>query len=102
MGYVPLRVQGENWLNLPIPVGNKSSVIAGAWISAIVDGPEPGQYEFWFQDDDSGVSYTKMEIGFHDGLSQRKWTPVPNGATQVRILHKLKQGGGLCFEIADK
>lgn len=101
MGWNYARVSGEGWINLPTPVGSKSSVIKAMWISAIVDGPDPGQFEFWFQDDDSGVSYEKLQIGFRDGLSQRKWVPIPNGATQFRCLHKLKQGGSLGFEIAD-
>ncbi|MGH3834085.1 MAG: hypothetical protein ACRDSF_00055 [Pseudonocardiaceae bacterium] len=102
MGYMPIRVQGNSWMNLPIPMGKSSSVLKAGWLSAIVDGPDPGEYEIWFQDDDSGISYAKLQIGFKDGLSQRKWVSVPDGTTQVRILHKLKQGGGLCFEIVDK
>lgn len=104
VSWVPYRVHGEGWANFPISVGEPSIVIESAWISVIVDGPDPGRYEIWFQDDNSGMpnGYKVANIGFRDGRSDRKWFLIPNGTTQVRILHKLRQGGALSFEVRDK
>lgn len=98
--YIPFRVQGEGWYNVPIPVGRSSRIIKAAWISVVVDGPDPGRFKFWFQDDNSGISAPEITVGFRDGRSDRRYVQVPDGATQVRIQHTLKAGAGLCFEVA--
>lgn len=100
MEYLPIQLPpGEGWYNAPLPVGKSSQVIKRVWISAIVNGPEPGSFQFWFQDDDSGISSSTLNVGFRDGRSDRKWVPVPDGTTQFRLLHKAKQGGAIAFEL---
>lgn len=98
-GPIDLIPSEAGWRNFPLPVGSKSQVIAGAWVSAIVNGPDPGWVKFWFQDDDSGVNSEERTINFRDGRSDRVWAPFPDGATQVRVQYRAKQGGSLSVEL---
>ena len=92
------RVTGRGDLRLICPVGNASAITARAWVSATVDGPEPGQVAVWFQDDDSGISDLRWTVGFHNGRSDRKWAELPDGTTQINIAHDLLGDGTICLE----
>lgn len=96
------RVQGNDTLPLICPTGSASAVTAQAWVSAIVDGPDPGHVHLWFQNDTGGISDVALDIAFANGHSQRRWKPVPDGTTMIRVDHTFTAGGTICLETQSK
>lgn len=100
MDLLPTPANGDTlWRNFPLPVGAKSKIIKAVWISAVVNGPEPGWVKYWFQDDDSGIRTDERTVNFRDGRSDRPYVAVPDGNTQVRVQYRAKQGATLALEL---
>lgn len=96
------RVRGTDNLRLICPTGKASLITARAWISATVDGPEPGRMAVFFQSDTGGISDVRWEIGFRAGRSDRRWAEVPDGATQINVEHALAGDGTVTLEMLSK
>lgn len=88
---------GKGALRLILPVGNTSSVLARAWISAVLNGGE-GFVTIWFQTDSGGISETTMELLYQNGHSRRVWAELPNGTTQMNIHYDFPEGGTITLE----
>jgi hypothetical protein len=96
-------IHGQNNLRLVCPVGSASSITARAWISAIINGPQSGAHvDVWFQADTTGISDAHWDLNFTDGRSDRCWTEIPDGTTQINIEHKLPDDGAICLETLAK
>lgn len=93
---------GAGALRLIVPVNAAGSGVARAWVSAVVNGPTKGLVHYWFQGDDTGISDTAREIGFHDGMSTRFWAEAPSGCTQVNVQYDFPEGGAVCVETVSK
>lgn len=96
------RVQGTGMLPLICPTGKASLITAQAWVSAVVDGPTPGQIRFWFQDDTHGLSDVQRNVAFGVGHSERQWVQIPDGTTMIRVEHNFPEGGMICLETQGK
>lgn len=96
------RVTGDGVLPLGCPTGKSSSITGQAWVSALVDGPDPGSVRFWFQSDTGGISDVSRAIPFGDGRSGRVVAVVPDGTTMIRVEHHFKQSGTICLETKPK
>lgn len=96
---VPAGAHGQRFI---VPTGRASGVIGKAYLSATVNGPEKGTARVFFQSDSAGISDVTWSIGFTNGLSERKYAEIPDGATQVVVQTEFPQGGTLGFEITGK
>ena len=97
----PIHGQGD--LRLACPVGSASAITAQAWISATINGPQGDAHvDVWFQTDTGGLSEAHWDLNFTDGLSDRPWTEIPDGTTQINIQHNLPDDGTICLETLAK
>lgn len=89
-------------LRLNCPTGKASAIVARAFLSASVIGPEPGYVSVWFQDDDAGISHVEFPLSFSDGRSERKYTELPDGTTTMNVHYIMPNGGCLTLETQGK
>lgn len=90
-------IRGQGALKLICPVGRASATTARAWMSAsLADGE--GTIRVWAQDDDSGVNDWTWKLAIRDGRSNRPWTELRDGTTQLVIQHDLTGTGTVCLE----
>src|SRR5690606_39474746 len=101
-GIRDFHVTGVQTCALPISTGNASALVARAWLSATVIGPDPGWIHCWFQSDFGGIADAERVIGFKDGRSERPWVELPNGTTTINIHYRMPQGGCLTLEMQGK
>lgn len=92
------RVKGQGVMRLNCPVGKASGVLARAWLCASTDGPEAGHVKFWFQHDGGGISEGEWWLNMKNGLSERQWAELPDGATMVNIHYNFPNGGCITLE----
>lgn len=92
------RVEGVGNVRLIFPVGATSGILAKGWVSAAVDGPEPGKAHVFFQNDQGGISELRWDLPFRDGHSSRPWAEVPNGTTMININFAFPNGGVITLE----
>lgn len=93
---------GSGDIRLIVPVGKASITTARAWLSATVNGPDLGSVRGWFQSDTGGISDFSWTIGYADGHSNRPWTEMPDGTTQVNLQYDMPDGGTICVETLAK
>lgn len=96
------RLFGAGWFRLNCPVGSASAIIDRAWVSASVDGPEPGWVRVWFQSDTGGISVVEWRIEFADGRSERPFQSVPDGCTMINVEYDFPNGGVVTLEGSPK
>ena len=89
-------------IRINCPTGAASALVARAWLSATVIGPESGWVHYWFQSDFGGISDVERDIGFKDGRSDRPWVEIPSGTTTINIHYRMPNGGCLTLEMQGK
>ncbi|RZT87434.1 D-alanyl-D-alanine carboxypeptidase-like protein [Pseudonocardia sediminis] len=92
---------GRNDFRLIVPTGSASQLIARSWVSIVGNGANVTG-TIYAQSDTGGLKNFPVSASFANGHSQRWWTELPSGTTQIGIVLDAPRGGTLALEAKAK